>query len=297
MTFVWYNYIKMIQLRKKWFRSPEYYKSFYARTLIITDVPKPLQSDEGLSKLFSSANMPYPTTSVHIGRRVGQLPELVQYHNETVRQLETVLVRYLKHGRIGKKRPFITQGGFLGMGGKRFDAIDFYTQKLKKIEQAIDQWRDTIDLRKPESYGFASLAAVPYAHIVAVKLKRKRLNGAVVQLAPNPKDIIWENLAATPGTLHRKRLLGWTYLILFCAFNTIPLLAISVLANLQQLTAYVKFLEDWANKSNDTFAIVSGVLPPTVMGIFAVIFPMVLRIIGRYQGCVGFRTKLNMIMG
>ena len=34
------------------------------------------------------------------------------------------------------------------------------------------------------------MAAVPYAHIVANMLRGKRLKGASVALAPNPKDIV-----------------------------------------------------------------------------------------------------------
>ena len=71
--------------------------------------------------------MPYPATSVHIGRRVGRLPELIEFHNDAVRELEKYLVRYLKGGKIGSKRPTITKGGFCGIGGKKYDAIDFFT--------------------------------------------------------------------------------------------------------------------------------------------------------------------------
>jgi hypothetical protein len=117
----------MVKLRLSWFRSDEYLKSFYARTLMIMQVPKKLQSDPGLESLFADMRMPYPTTAVHIGRRVGRLPEMIEYHNQAVRDLEQVLVKYMKDGKLGKKRPTITIGGFLGFGGTKKDAIDFYS--------------------------------------------------------------------------------------------------------------------------------------------------------------------------
>ena len=83
----------------------------------------------------------YPTTSVAIGRRVGQLPELIEYHNEAVRELERVLVRYLHGGKIAKNRPTITIGGFLGIGGTKKDAIDFYTY--------VDPWLVYYAMTKP----------------------------------------------------------------------------------------------------------------------------------------------------
>ena len=63
-------------------------------------------------------------------------------------------------------------------------------QKLQRAERAVEEFRAQIDLRKPENYGFASMAAVPYAHIVANMLRRKHPKGATITLAPNPKDIV-----------------------------------------------------------------------------------------------------------
>ena len=118
---------KMVELRHAWFRSPEYYQSFYARTLQVTGVPKKFQTDEGIKAIFDGLGVPYPTTSVHIGRRVGKLPDLIQYHNQTVREFEEILVKYLKGGKVRSKRPTIRIGGCCGCGGVNKDAIDFYT--------------------------------------------------------------------------------------------------------------------------------------------------------------------------
>jgi hypothetical protein len=190
MFFIFINWKQIVRLRHDWFRSPEYAQSFYARTLTVMHVPKKFQTDEGIRAIFESVQVPYPTTAVHIGRRVGKLPELIEYHNTTVRELEQILVRYLKGGKIAKERPTIRIGGRLGMGGVKRDAIEFYTAKLRRTESAIEQYRDQIDARKAENYGFASMAAVPYAHIVANMLQNKHPKGTDITLAPNPKDIV-----------------------------------------------------------------------------------------------------------
>lgn len=133
MGFVWHNWRQVVRLRHDWFRSPEYMQSFYARTLMVTRVPKKFQSDEGIRAIFQSMHMPYPTTSVHIGHRVGRLPELIEFHNNTVRELEHVLVRYLKDGHIAKERPQKRLGGFLCCGGRKVDAIDYYMYALSNL--------------------------------------------------------------------------------------------------------------------------------------------------------------------
>lgn len=70
------------------------------------------------------------------------------------------------------------------------DAIDYYTRKLAKTEAAVQEWREKSEFNKVESYGFASLAAVPYAHIVAQRLAGKHPKGTTITLAPKPEDIV-----------------------------------------------------------------------------------------------------------
>jgi hypothetical protein len=283
---IYFNWNHIIRLRKAWFRSPEYMQSFYSRTLAVRHVPTRYQTDEGLRAIFDSTKMPYPTTSVHIGRKVGKLPELIEYHNETVRSFEQVLVKYLRGGKIGKKRPTITIGGTCGIGGTKKDAIDFYTAKLKRTEAAIEEYRAQIDTRKAESYGFASLAAVPYAHIVGRKLEGKKLKGAEVTLAPNPKDIIWTNMNMSDSEIASKKMMGFIWIGLVCSFNTVPLFVISILANLTPLAAYVPFLDDWSKESPSSFAIVSGVLPPAVSAFFGFFLPIIMRKLTQFMGAL-----------
>ncbi|KAJ7244129.1 hypothetical protein B0H12DRAFT_1129504 [Mycena haematopus] len=286
MYCVYVHWVQMVKLRRAWFRSPEYLGAFYARTLTILHVPKSNQSDAGIKEIFDAVRVPYPTTSVHIGRKVGKLPELVEYHNETVRELETYLVRYLKGGKIGRKRPTVRIGGSCGCGGTKRDAIEFYTEKLKRTEAAIEDYRQHFHEHKPENYGFASMAAVPYAHVVAKLLGDKHPKGTNISLAPNPKDIIWENMTKSDGEIARKRMMGFVWLAVVCFFNTVPLFAISILANLAALTSFVPFLRNWQKASKNTFNIVSGILPPAVSGIFGFFLPIVMRRLSQYMGAL-----------
>lgn len=107
---------------------------------MVNQVPKKYQSDEGIKAIFESVQVPYPTTSVHIGRRVGKLPELIDFHNATVKELEAVLVEYLKDGTIGKKRPVKRLGGFMCFGGQKVDAIDFYTYVAYHVLSFSSNW-------------------------------------------------------------------------------------------------------------------------------------------------------------
>jgi hypothetical protein len=77
---------------------------------------------------------------------------------------------------------------FPRLGSSSRDRVD--SERLKRTEHAVEAYRAQFESRKPENYGFASMAAVPYAHVVAQLLERKRPKGTTITLAPNPKDIV-----------------------------------------------------------------------------------------------------------
>jgi hypothetical protein len=127
------------------------------------------------------------------------------------------------------------------------------SDKLRRTEHAVEAYRAQIDTHKAEKYGFASMAAVPYAHIVGQLLGKKRPKGTEISLAPNPKDIvskiilafgvlyplrsiqIWENLNQSSAELVRKKTTGWFLLFMIAFLNTVPLFVLSILANLSSV--------------------------------------------------------------
>ncbi|EEB96260.1 hypothetical protein MPER_04633, partial [Moniliophthora perniciosa FA553] len=203
--------------------------------------------------------------------------ELIEYHNRAVREFEAVLVKFFKGGKPGKRRPTIRIGGYCGIGGIRKDAIAFYSEKLKRTEAAVEHYRSREETRQAQNYGFASLAAVPYAHITARKLARKHYKGTSVMLAPNPKDI-----------LSRKQMIGFTWMALVCFLSLIPQLFVSALANLDSVTAtgYLPFLGSWVGSSSISYTVFTGSVPPLVLAFFSFFLPKIMRWLTQYMGAM-----------
>lgn len=298
LSFIWYHYREMVRLRWSYFRSEEYQTSFHARTLMITDVTKRYQADNALGAVLSEIKMPYPTTEVHIGRRVGILPDLIEKHNDLVRELERVLAKYLKHpDKVPAKRPTKTIGGFMGIGGEKVDAIDYLTNQINRVEAAVMHQRETIQEKQPEMYGFASLAAVPYAHAAAKVLQNKKPGGMRVTLAPPPAGIIWKNLTRSRASRAKSSFFGFLMLLLLFFMNIFPLIIVSLLSNMAGLVSisWLGWLKDWQNKSSFTFAAVSGLGAPIIMGIASFFFPIAMRRIAKYRG-VQTRYRLDRLL-
>lgn len=287
----------MVRLRWAYFRSESYQNSFAARTIMMTNVPKSLQSDTALSNLLASIGLPYPTTEVHIGRLVGSLPDLIEKHEETVRKLEHVLAKYLKDpNNVPAKRPTLRINKTMGMfGGEKVDAIDFYTMQINRLEAAIENWRERIAEKKSESYGFASLAAVPYAHAAAKSLKGKKPQKIEFDLAPEPRNILWKNLTLTTGQRARLSTTGFLYLVVLLFVNAVPLLAVALIAQMASFTGALPFLQAWENASTWSFNVVAGLVPPAISGLFGYFLPILMRKIAKYRG-EQTRTKLDKVV-
>ena len=123
MVLLYNHWIAIYHLRQQWFRSPEYQNAFYARTLLLSNIPPKYRSEAGLWKIFQGMELKYQVTSVHIGKTVGMLPDLIEKHNRNILELEEVIVRHTKKDLQGETRPTIRVGGCCGFGGRRKDAI------------------------------------------------------------------------------------------------------------------------------------------------------------------------------
>ncbi|ORY28026.1 hypothetical protein BCR39DRAFT_576859 [Naematelia encephala] len=312
MYFVWRNWAAMVVLRNRWFRSPAYQTKIYSRTLMVTQVRKDYRSDEGLVRLMGLlkvdgikiAGPEIDCTS--IGRRLEDFPQMVEDHNKAVADLESHLVKYLKGGKLGKNRPTMRKGAFMGIGGHKVDAIDYLAKEIKFLRDRIDTKRHAIDSLlkqerkarkggKPvariegENYGFVTFKTIAEAHRIARAHQGRlpELFGARLHLAPMPQDIVWQNISKEPAEISSRQAFGFVLIGIVCFFNTLPLLVVSLLANLTSLTVWVPFLEKWkdaGNWGNWTFSIVSGVLPSIVSFLFGYFLPIILRSISRYQG-------------
>lgn len=62
---------------------------------------------------------------------------MVEDHNEAVKELESYLVKYLKGGEMASKRPTLTKGGFMGMGGQKKVSLPFTQSLIVRTQSTI----------------------------------------------------------------------------------------------------------------------------------------------------------------
>ncbi|CAG8778794.1 8576_t:CDS:2, partial [Racocetra persica] len=282
------QYKDYAELKMNYFESDEYQTSLHARTLLVTNVPHSMQSDQGLLKLLDSFNVKYPISQAHISRKVGKLPELLKKHDDSVRKLESVLVKYLSDpDNIPEERP---RHRIEGLYGPSIDSIEYYTQEIQSLESQILECRNAISDKKPLNYGFVSFINITDAHKVAKELRDKsiiqRTQHVVtpkVVLAPLPKDIIWGNLSMSDAIRGPKTLIGHALFIALCFFWLVPITFITTFAQVKNIEYLLPFTKG-LSKNKFVSGILEALMSPLIMAIFFLILPSILRQLAKQQG-------------
>lgn len=239
-----------------------------------------------------------PTSSFSrtaIARNVKELPELIEQHNQTVRDLETHLAKYLKDpNNLPARRPVCKPSKEdLNWGsypkGQKLDAIDYLTQRIKELEIEIKEVRMTVDMRNPLPYGFASYEQIEEAHSIAFAAKKKHPQGTTIVLAPRPNDIIWKNMPLNKSQRRTRRMVNNLWVTLLTLVWIAPNAMISIfLVNLANLGLVWKSFNGSLAAHTTWWSIVQGVASPAITSLVYLILPIIFR---RLAIRAGDRTK------
>jgi len=294
MYFLWHNYRRIHRLRRAYLDSSEYQKSLHARTLLIRDIPAKGRSNEGLARILDETNSTGSPPKTTIGRNVKVLPELIEEHEEVVRELESVLAKYMKNpDRLPPNRPMMKPSGkYKGQttGGK-VDAIDHLTDRIRSLEIEINDIRLRVDNRDPMPYGFASWDRISDAHKVAFSCRGKRPAGTKIRLAPRPNDLIWDNLKLSRSSRKRKRFMNAIWITVLTVLWTPINAGIAVfLSNLSNLGLVWKPFQQQLQAHKTWWAVVQGIAAPALTSLVYLVLPIIFR---RLQIRAGDVTKTD----
>jgi len=294
MYFLWHNYRQIHRLRRAYLESPEYQKSLHARTLLIRDIPAKARTNEGLARILDETNSTSAPAKTTIGRNVKVLPELIEEHEEVVRELESVLAKYMRNpDRLPPNRPQLKPSRkYKGQttGGK-VDAIDYLTERIRSLENEINDVRLRVDNRDPMPYGFASWDHISDAHKVAFACRSKRPSHTKITLAPRPNDLIWDNLKLSRSSRKGKRFMNAIWITVLTILWTPVNAGIAVfLSNLSNLGLVWKGFQPQLQAHKTWWAVVQGIAAPALTSLVYLVLPIIFR---RLQIRAGDVTKTD----
>ena len=164
LYFIHRNYKKFVKARQLF--SLELVHSIAARTVMVTQLPKELQSERALADYFEAMNL--SVESVSVCREVDSLKGLLDQRTRALLKLESAWVQYLgnpsraapvdsvttdlinldngaieeQRGRLvvpNHKRPTMRPGWFR----RKVDALEYLTEEFKKADEEVQHKRHT----------------------------------------------------------------------------------------------------------------------------------------------------------
>lgn len=286
--FLWRNYVAVTRLRRQYFESADYLQSLHSRTLMFTDIPPASRTDEGILRLADEVEHTAAIPRAAIARNVKELPDLIEEHEEVVKELEVVLAKYLKNpAKLPLNRPTIRPSGKYKKtnGNGKVDSIEYLTEQISGLEVEIKHVRESIDKRNPMHFGFASYERIEDAHTVAHAAKSKHPHGSTIKLAPRPNDLIWKNLPLSRGQKRWKKFINNFWIgvltIVWIAPNALIAIFLSNLSNLANI--WGGFRDDYM-KHTTIWSIVQGIASPALTSLVYLILPIIFRRLSIHAG-------------
>ena len=279
--FLWRNYGAVVRLRRQYFDSPEYLKSLHSRTLMVTDIPPADRTDEGILRLADQVEHTAGLPRAAIARNVKELPDMIDEHNENVRELESVLARYLKKpDNLPAKRPTMraSKKYRVNNGSENVDAIDYLTSRIRELEVEINHVRESVDKRNAMPFGFASYDRIEDAHTVAFAAQKKHPQGTTIRLAPKPNDLIWQNLALSKKQRDWRRFWNNCWIVILTLLWIAPNALIAIfLSNLSNLASIWPAFRPNFRENQKTWSAVQGIASPALISLIYLILPIIFR--------------------
>jgi len=174
--------------------------------------------------------------------------------------------------------------GFLGLQSRKADAIDYYEEKLRQLDERIR-------VARKKEYKATDLAFVTMDSIAACQMAIQALldphpGELLTKLAPAPSDIVWHN---TYASRTRRRFRSWTVTIFVIVLSIVWLVPVASLASLLSLCTIQKWAPDLAKSlgENDvTKALVQTGLPTAVVSLLNVAVPYAYEYLSNVQGMI-----------
>ncbi|KDO58806.1 hypothetical protein CISIN_1g040696mg [Citrus sinensis] len=190
----------------------------------------------------------------------------------------------LKFERHPEKKP-TTKMGFLGLWGKKVDAIDYYKHQMKELERRMSVERQKIlkDSKSILPVAFVSFKSRWGAAVCAQTQQCKNPTLWLTSWAPEPRDIYWRNLAIPFVSLTIRKCIISVSVFALVFFYMIPIAFVQSLANLEGLERVAPFLRPVIElKFIKSF--LQGFVPGLALKIFLYILPTILMIMSKIEG-------------
>lgn len=174
--------------------------------------------------------------------------------------------------------------GFMKLQSRKVDAIDYYEEHLRKLDERILDAREKD--YKPSSLAFVTMDSIPACQMAVQALIDPAPMQLLAHLAPAPSDIVWKN---TYLPRSKRMLRAWT-LSIFISFLTIvwlvPVASLASLLNLCTINKIWPALGDVLSRHDIAKALVQTGLPTLTVSLLNIAVPYLYDYLSNKQGSI-----------
>ncbi|KAF9301142.1 hypothetical protein BGZ74_007051, partial [Mortierella antarctica] len=319
---IWHTYEGYISIRRQYLLKR--HKSITNRTVMVVGLPTYLQNDRALATFYESLGTGAVESAHvcrHVGRlkrliqmraralRNLELAYTQYYGNPSGREdydPDAILADNELHcldephpittdrgegpsslasshaGKNIKKRPTLRLG-FLGLFGKKVDKIDHYREVFAAVDKAVQKLRVS-RIFAASSIGFVTFEEMHTAQIVAQTVNTAETLSCNTFLAPEPRDVYWDNLNLPPGELGVRAIV--INVIVFCLifFWAGPVGLLSSFLDIDSLNKLLPGIKEIVEKHRVLGSLIQGFLPTLGVIVFLAVVPRILLSLCRRQG-------------
>lgn len=282
---LWKAYKHVSDLRAAALMSPDVKNEQFA--VVVRDIPPAPEGQTIKEQVDSYFKAIYPDTFyrsmvVTDNKQVNKIYEELEGYRKKLARAEAIYAESKATGNPEGTRP-TTKTGFLGLIGKKVDAIEYYDEKIKElIPKLVAEQRVTLKDRQQ------SAAIIFFNNRVTAAAASQSLHDTMVDMwtvsdAPEPNQLLWTNL---PKKFYTRRIRQYViYFIVFLTifFYMIPIGFISALTTLDNLKKLLPFLKPVVDQATIK-TVLEAYLPQLALIIFLALLPKFLLFLSKAEG-------------
>ncbi|PGH12690.1 hypothetical protein AJ80_06636 [Polytolypa hystricis UAMH7299] len=172
--------------------------------------------------------------------------------------------------------------GPFNMRNKKIDAIDYYEEKLRQLDEKIEDLRQTEF--PPTPLAFVTMESIAACQMAVQAILDPSPMQLVASLAPAPADVVWQN---TYLSWTNRKVRAWSITMaigVLTIFWSLLLIPLAYLLNLEALEKVIPSLADALARHPFAKSLVQTGLPTLALSLLTVAVPFIYNALANLQG-------------
>jgi hypothetical protein len=174
--------------------------------------------------------------------------------------------------------------GFLSLQSRRVDAIDYYEEKLRDLDDKITEARRKEYKATPVA--FVTMDSIPACQMAVQALLDPSPGELQSKLAPAPSDIVWQNTYLPRSGRMLRSWIITIFILVLTIFWLIPVITLAGLLNICTIRQVWPQLADVLEKHEILKALTQTALPTIVVSLLNVAVPFFYDYLANLQGMI-----------